>query len=209
MGFFAETVAAQQQLAALEIINRHGPCAVEFFKTGFAPKTVGCEQNFGVGVRAKGDAVRGQLAFHFLIVVDESVENAADRELRVIVRLMAGRAEIDDRKAAMPEREIKRLAVQILNCNGAIAPRRNGIFAGRVAIVIRTRVEEHVTLIIRSAMANGVGHPLNRVGQSRPRAVEIEHSGNSAHRTSLLVKGESGRILRRSSRRHSNKIFLL
>ena len=100
-GFFSESVAGQQQLSAVRVIQCEGEHAVQPFDRPRPEGTVGMENHLGIGRRPKDVSPRFQFGPQCSVIVDFAVED--DPQAIVVGHRLGAARQIDDGQAAMTE----------------------------------------------------------------------------------------------------------
>ena len=99
----AESVARQHELVRFAIVDAQRPHAVQPRKARFAELLVREQDHFGVAAARKHVATRLELCAQAADVVDLAVVDDPVILRGVVHRLMAGRRQIDDAQAPVPE----------------------------------------------------------------------------------------------------------
>ena len=99
----ADTIAGKKIRLVVTVVDAKSEHAIKVFEHVMSKMLISLEQNFCVGLGAKGVAFCGEGLAKFLEVVDLAIENDLDRVVRGGHGLAAMCAEINDGKPAMSE----------------------------------------------------------------------------------------------------------
>jgi hypothetical protein len=100
-GLDAQTVARQQQTAAVALPEGEGEHALQMAHAILAPGVIGLEDDFGVAVGEKVIATLTEFGAQLPVVVDGTVEDDAQPQRAVDHGLLGAVADVDDLEAAM------------------------------------------------------------------------------------------------------------
>ena len=151
----AEAVAGAEQALPLLIPDGEGEHADKAFQAGRPPGVISLKDHFGVAFGAKRVAERFQFLAQLEVVVDFAVERQPQLLARHCHWLVTGRREIEDRQAAVSERDVGRkrrgfVNLRVDNVGGCIR-------AVAQAVLAAGAVQQQETLAVRPAVPHQVG----------------------------------------------------